>query len=402
MIVTRDTPTIRSFCLVFYDDRLQQVGVFEVPVGVTAPFGNRLFAEGLTHLDGSTPIHEPWYTLTPSKDRGFQRSELPIGPTSLYGRRYDPADESGPPLSHYPDATIRCFVVRLLDMQHELFQGVYSVDDVFLHIARYLLENGVMKRRPSEGRGRYYYEVLPSSDVVPTVAADVLPADAYDVEGVFRLPPRSENKPRIQFRPIPQPSLADRDPATFPATQVLGKGEPQSGRVFIPEGIYAKLSHELSLSDQVEEGGFLLGNVYRQLGSDEKEDAPDFRWLVEITDLVMAEKTVGSAARLLFTGDSWSQVSRRRDRDHPGRKLVGWFHTHVFPATDDFGLSGLDQDMHAWFLPKPWHVAILLNLEKNGNRTVRCYQRGPDRDLVESPFEIFDESPGLREDEGNR
>ena len=133
----------------------------------------------------------------------------------------------------------------------------------------------------------------------------------------------------------------------------------------------------------------MLGNVYRLPGSPEKEDDPGFRWLVEVTDLLMAEDTVGTAIALLFTGDTWSKVSRRRDREFAERKLAGWFHTHVFPASDSFGLSGLDQEMHAWYLPKPWQVAILLNLENDGQRTVRCYQRGSEGDLVETPFAVF-------------
>jgi hypothetical protein len=45
--------------------------------------------------------------------------------------------------------------------------------------------------------------------------------------------------------------------------------------------------------------------------------------------------------------------------------------------------------MHGWYLPQPWQVALLLNLEDNGERTVRCFQRGPEGDLVETPFAVF-------------
>jgi hypothetical protein len=157
----------------------------------------------------------------------------------------------------------------------------------------------------------------------------------------------------------------------------------------MPGHIYEELRRGLRLSHACEEGGYLLGDVCRQPGSPADEDDPAFRWLVEITDLLMAEGTRGSAARLLFTGDSWSMACRHRDRGGAGRKLVGWFHTHLFPAGDSFGLSGLDQEMHAWYLPRPWQVALLLNLEGEGDRTVRCYQRGPERELVETSFEVF-------------
>lgn len=82
-------------------------------------------------------------------------------------------------------------------------------------------------------------------------------------------------------------------------------------------------------------------------------------------------------------------MAQQSGGDYPARKLVGWFHTHLFPATDTFGLSGLDQEMHAWYLPRPWQVAVLLNFERDADRTVRCYQRGPEGKLVETPFFVF-------------
>jgi hypothetical protein len=39
-------------------------------------------------------------------------------------------------------------------------------------------------------------------------------------------------------------------------------------------------------------------------------------------------------------------------------------------------------------------VALLLNLEgDDADHTVRCYQRGPERDLVETPFEVYQAEP---------
>lgn len=288
------------------------------------------------------------------------------------------------------DALVRHFVVRLLDFQDLLYQGEYSVDDIFLNEAHYLLHRRIEDGKLTPAQGPFTYAIVPSTESVRTVPADLLPDDAYQIEGAFRLPPPSLDRARIVFRKIETPPLPPRDPDDLGTARSLGRGEPQAGQVFLPETIYDELRHGLKLSDKKEEGGYLLGKVYRTPQSGERDDADDFHWVVEVTDLVMAEDTVGSAALLLFTGDSWSKISRRIDRDFPGHKLVGWFHTHLFAATDDFGLSGLDQDMHAWYLPKPWQVAILLNLEDGGERTVRCYQRGPEGDLVETPFEVLD------------
>jgi len=372
--------TIRSFIFVIYDGSFNRLAHYQVPISVAAPFANRLFKEVLNIPNWRSSAREPWYSLAPRYEQGFQRSPAPVGPTSLYGERYDPDSESAPVIQLHPDARIRSFVVRFYDFQTELYQGEYSVDDLFLHGAYYLLHHGIAKDAPPTDKGPYYYEVLPSTHAVRSVAADMLPEAAYHVEGVFRLPPRVKDEPRIQFKPVAEPPLPERDPAVFGVTQSQGKGNAQAGRVFIPARLYAELRRNLTLSQKNEEGGYVLGNVYRLPGSPEKEDDPDFRWQVEVTDLLMAEDTIGTPVMLLFTGDTWSKVSRRRDREFSERRLVGWFHTHVFPASDSFGLSGLDQDMQAWYLPKPWQVAILLNLENEGERTVRCYQRGPEGD----------------------
>ena len=148
---------------------------------------------------------------------------------------------------------------------------------------------------------------------------------------------------------------------------------------------------EISLSEKVEDGGYLLGVPYRTLRSPESEEDPKFKWAIEITDIIRAKGTYSSAAMLLFTGDSWSQMRRTVERDYPDRKLVSWFHTHLFAASDSFGLSGLDLDLHRQFFPKPWQVAILINIDGNSKREVRCFQKGPNVDLVECKFEVLEE-----------
>jgi hypothetical protein len=379
---------IKSFIIIIYDPNHEELASYQVPISVAAPFANRLFRE-IPDIDDLT-LREPWYVLIPRQEARVERSPLPSGPTSLYGQFYDPATQSPPTISMSRDALVQYFVVRLLEFQKELYEGVYSVDDIFLHGVHYLLHHRIKKGDLPDDKGPYYYEVVPSSRTSGTMLTDLFPEDAYEVEGMFRLPPHVKDEPRIIFTKRPDPPLPEREPKIFEPTRSYGSGEPQVGRVYIPSHLYDELHYRMKLSNKKEEGGYILGNVFRVPDSPEEDDDPGFQWLVEVTDLLMAEDTIGSFVTLLFTGDSWSKISRRRTRDYPDRKLVGWFHTHLFPATDDFGLSGLDQDMHAWYLTKPWQVAILLNFEHDGNRTIRCYQRGTDGDLVETPFEVFE------------
>ncbi len=388
-----DRYAIKSFIIVFFGGDDRELESYQVPLSVAAPFANRLFMETPDLPDWRT-LREPWYTLAPrSADaHPFRRSTHPAGPTSLYGREYDPESdpESEPRVHLHPQARIRHFEVCLLDLKDELHRGEYSVDDIFLHGAHYMLRHRIERGEIPGDAGPYTYGIVPSAQTVSNVA-DYFPEDAYEVEGVFRLPPRVEDRARITFRPVKSPPLPELDPGKLGESTSHGKGEPQAGRVVMSRRVFDALRRDLELSDEREEGGYLAGQAYRAPGSPEKDDDENFRWVVEVTHHEMAKGTLGSAAVLLFTGDSWSTIGRRLDTVLGGRVLVGWFHTHLFGATDDFGLSGLDQDMHAWYLSKPWQVAILLNLEKDGERTVRCYQRGPEGDLVETPFEVLDE-----------
>jgi hypothetical protein len=141
------------------------------------------------------------------------------------------------------------------------------------------------------------------------------------------------------------------------------------------------LSDAYPVSDTVEEGGYLVGQVYQQ------EGAPD-TLLVEVQQILAAEGTRSSALLLLFTGDSWSAM-RRYLTQHPQQRLLGWWHTHLFPASESFGLSGLDETMHRQFFPNPWHFAALLNVSPQQGRVVRCYQTDTHGNLVESSFDVL-------------
>jgi hypothetical protein len=208
------------------------------------------------------------------------------------------------------------------------------------------------------------------------------------VEGVFQLPQLAEDRARTVFRRVAPEPLAERDPAMLPPTQALGNGGPGPGRVLLHREVYEALRAGLELSADTEDGGYLLGVPYRQPGSPADDTDLDFRWWLEVSDVVMAESAWAQAALLLFTGETWSRIARRLDRE-PDKKLVAWFHTHLFEATDTFGLSGMDLDLHRRYLTKPWQVAVLLNVAADGARTIRCYQRGPEGDLVECPFEVL-------------
>ena len=381
--------TIRSFILTLYDGKFQIRGYFPVSIAVVAPFANRFIKERLQ--EGADSLREPWYLIRPHyrPETLTERSPLPEGPTSLYSTRYDVDREPPPRVRLHPDAPITYFSVQIEDFQTVICQGDYSVDDLFLAGVEYLARARVTEGKMQMDEGPFYYKVDASPDDVRTVPRELFPPDAFEVEGVFRLPELARDRERIQFRKVRPEALPERDPASFGGTETRGRGTTRDNTIIMHEKAYRQLQQELYLHPRVEDGGYLVGNAYRQPGSPEDDSDPEFRWLLEITDVIKVEGAWGGPLSLLFTGDSWSKANRHLDIEFRGKKLAGWFHTHLFAASDAFGLSGLDVDLHRRFLTKAWQVAVLINIDADGVREVRCFQRTPEGELAECTFEVI-------------
>jgi hypothetical protein len=147
------------------------------------------------------------------------------------------------------------------------------------------------------------------------------------------------------------------------------------GVVFAAQ-VYQRLLRDMDFSPDVEEGGFLLGRVFRD------RDRPG-NHLIHIAEALPAERTGASLLQFTFTGESFlrvnEEVARRGagGRDQPGQdhaavRLVGWYHTHLFAATDNLGLSTIDVELHTRTFRQSWHVAGLVNIT-SGSRQLRVY-----------------------------
>ncbi len=160
-----------------------------------------------------------------------------------------------------------------------------------------------------------------------------------------------------ELKPEPPPLLSLRDLGLTPTT-----GPHQ---VLLSEAVVDAFTRTMAFDADVEDGGFLVGAVHRD------RDAPG-RYIVEVTAIVPAERTGASLMHFTFTGESFLRVSELLTRRGSGGQLVGWYHTHLFAATDDFGLSSIDIELHKSTFRQPWQVAALVNLAHDG-RTLRCY-----------------------------
>ena len=381
----------KSLLIFLFDKNLQARHQFALPMSVAAPAINRILREVLPEKLAS--IKEPWYRLVPHcvhEELTLNRAPIPEGESSLSGDRYVAEKEPPPRVTHHPEPHVEFFTVIIKDYQKEIFRGQFSVDDLFHAGAEFLARKQLEQGDWTTDDEPYYYKVEVSQDYIASIQQDLFPDEAYEVENAFQLPKRETQRKRIAFKRVPSPPLETTQRADFGESVRMGRGKKFGGTVLMHSQVYRDLL-EITLSEKVENGGYLLGVPHRNLRSPKSEDDPKFKWTIEITDIIQAHGAHGSPGLLLFNGDCWSEMRRTASRDHPDKKLVSWFHTHLFAASDDFGLSGLDQDLHRQFFPKPWQVAILINIDAQSEREVRCFQRGPEGDLVECRFEVLKE-----------
>jgi proteasome lid subunit RPN8/RPN11 len=110
-------------------------------------------------------------------------------------------------------------------------------------------------------------------------------------------------------------------------------------------------AHALSSLNR-EVAGFLIGP--------QPEKQPDGRYLVHISDVIIAKHTKMQGASVTYTPESWRYVTDRLAEMYPDETavIVGWYHTH--PGFGIF-LSGMDQFIHRNFFIQSWHVALVLD-----------------------------------------
>jgi proteasome lid subunit RPN8/RPN11 len=110
-------------------------------------------------------------------------------------------------------------------------------------------------------------------------------------------------------------------------------------------------SHALSSMDR-EVAGMLIGP--------RPEKQPDGRYVVHITDIIVARHTRMMGASVTYTPESWRYVTDQLQERYPNEQacIVGWYHTH--PGFGIF-LSGMDLFIHQNFFTQIWHVALVLD-----------------------------------------
>ena len=104
--------------------------------------------------------------------------------------------------------------------------------------------------------------------------------------------------------------------------------------------------HRHGLAQDVEVCGVLVGNIYRDVSGP---------WLY-IENAVEGDHAAERAAQVTFTAETWAHIQAIMDKEHPDKRILGWYHTH--PGFGIF-LSEMDLFIQENFFPLPWQAALV-------------------------------------------
>jgi hypothetical protein len=180
---------------------------------------------------------------------------------------------------------------------------------------------------------------------------------------------------RVTESPLPAASLHD--------FKLLTAYKPSQAplKVLLSHTVYQELIQRQHFSEHVEEGGFLIGRAYQD------GDCPEAH-IVQISAALPAQHTGASLLHFTYTGDSFMSVKRLLREQYPDERMLGWYHTHLFPAAIPMGLSSTDWDLHFTTFTQPWQIAGLINIDSPKLRTLRFYVK-QERLMIPCPYWIL-------------
>jgi proteasome lid subunit RPN8/RPN11 len=189
----------------------------------------------------------------------------------------------------------------------------------------------------------------------------------------IRLLPEDVPPPALARMPIGQ---ARRWRSPF---ETDGEQGTAAVKVFVTPRAYVRICAHAGSDLGQEVGGALVGlqRLDRQTGAA----------FVVVEAVVPARHTRHGASYLTFTQDSLVAMHDDLDRRHPGRDIVGWYHTH--PGMGVF-LSGYDLWLHEHFFQAPWQVALVVEPRAGeGGFFVRTDDGEPDPHAYRGFYELL-------------
>lgn len=128
----------------------------------------------------------------------------------------------------------------------------------------------------------------------------------------------------------------------------IGERVEENKNIYILQSVYKEIHRFTQNKTTNESGGMLVGTILEEFGKTN----------IIISGFVEAKYCEATPTTLKFTHETWEYVHKEIEKKHPGKKIVGWIHTHP-----DFGifLSEYDKFIHQNFFNEDYQVAYVVD-----------------------------------------
>lgn len=314
-------------------------------VRLTPRYGTAMRAQGILFTPPSPPVQNTWIAL-----------------------HYEPNTRPDQPIAYF---SLELYIrERNLMIAYDFQPQTLSADFIAYGVEQALLSLGVLQD------GQLYRLRFYAKD----------DADAqFDKEQLPTLERKAASLIEFLSDQPEMPAFAFRDPSAYPILSSVGQPQADDIRIFVRQSTYEALIQAAKISEEVEVGGILVGNVYRPTDGG--------RLIVEVSDFIISEGLVSSLTELHYTFESWQSHQAQLRQQFPAKRIVGWYHTHVvtmptsqsesLPAQDDESPSAQgttlffsqhDVFLHSQFFAEEWYVALVL--DPWGNSQFFCWKDG--------------------------
>ena len=148
-------------------------------------------------------------------------------------------------------------------------------------------------------------------------------------------------------------------------------------KLFLAPSAWEQISSHIGWGEETkhnifEQGGLLLGNVFRDLDTDIVYGVVD--------KAVTGHKAQGLSTFIQFDHNTWKDMMDQLDEINAelstDLQVIGWYHTH--PKSLDVFMSGTDLNTQRRFFAECWHFALVMNPHRmnwrafNGPDAIEC------------------------------
>lgn len=128
----------------------------------------------------------------------------------------------------------------------------------------------------------------------------------------------------------------------------MGERVEEDKNIYISQPIYRTIHRFTEGKTTNESGGILVGSIIEEFGKTN----------IVICGFIEAKHCEATPTTLKFTHETWEYFHKEIDKKYPGKKIVGWIHTHP-----NFGifLSEYDKFIQENFFKEDYEIAYVID-----------------------------------------